>query len=150
MGVYGSNGFLVQGGSKLVSEGAPLQMMNRFVRYHSVQEQANANRSGGTAGLAPGDTIGAINNLAFSVAALTWVGGRAEPVTLGVRRGHHDLSFTLTPAPRERIQSIRWNGTAAQSERIGEWLHQKEIDLASGKEVDLGFSENFHGVEIVV
>jgi predicted metalloprotease with PDZ domain len=104
----------------------------------------------GAAGLAPGDTIGAINNHAFSVAALTWVGGRAEPVTLGVRRGHRDLSFTLTPAPRERLQSIRWNGTAAQSEGIGEWLHQKEIDLASGKEVDLGFYENFHGVEIVV
>lgn len=104
----------------------------------------------GAAGLAPGDTISAINNHAFSVAALSWVGGRAEPVTLGVRRGHRDLSFILTPAPRERIQSIRWKGTAAQSEGIGAWLHQKEIDLASGEEVDLGFYENFHGVEIVV
>jgi C-terminal processing protease CtpA/Prc len=104
----------------------------------------------GAAGLAPGDMIGAINNHAFSVAALTWVGGRSEPVTLGVRRGHRDLSFTLTPTPRERIQSIRWNGSEAQSEGIGEWLHQKELDLAFGEKVDLGFYENFHGVEIVV
>lgn len=104
----------------------------------------------GAAGLAPGDLIGSINNHAFSVAALTWVGGRAEPVTLGVRRGHRDLSFTLTPVPRERIQSIRWNGTSDQGRRIGEWLNQNEIDLASGKDVELGFYENFHGVEIIV
>lgn len=32
----------------------------------------------------------------------------------------------------------------------GEWLHQNGINLASGKEVDLGFYENFHRVEIVV
>lgn len=104
----------------------------------------------GAAGLAPGDRIGAINDHAFSVAALTWVGGRTEPVTLGVRRGHRDLSFTLTPAPRDRIQSIRWRGNATQSARIGEWLHQKESDLALGETVDLDFYENFHGVEIVV
>jgi hypothetical protein len=55
VGVYGSNGLLLQGCSKFVSEGAPFQMMNRFVRYHSVQEQANANWSGGTAGLGCSD-----------------------------------------------------------------------------------------------
>lgn len=104
----------------------------------------------GAAGLAPGDMICAINNHAFSVAALTWVSGRSEPVTLSVRRGHRDLAFTLTPAPRERIQSIRWNGSQAQRDRIVEWLHQKELDLAFGEKVDLGFYENFHGIEIVV
>lgn len=40
--------------------------------------------------------------------------------------------------------------TDAQCAGIREWLGQKEIDLASGKEVDLGFYENFHGVEIVI
>jgi predicted metalloprotease with PDZ domain len=104
----------------------------------------------GAVGLAPGDMICAINNHAFSAAALTWVGGRSEPVTLSVRRGHRDLAFTLTPAPRERIQSIRWKGNQAQTERIVEWLHQKELDLAFGEKVDLDFYENFHGVEIVV
>lgn len=106
--------------------------------------------SAGAAGLAPGDTITAINHHAFSAAALTWVGGRTDPVTLDVRRGHRDVSFRFTPALRERIQHIRWNGTAAQSECIGEWLHQKNIDLAPGKTVDLDFYQNFHGVEILV
>lgn len=104
----------------------------------------------GAAGLAPGDIIMAINNHSFSAAALSWVGRHTDPVTLDVRRGHRDLSITITPAPRERIQSLCWTGTAAQNERIREWLQQNEIDLVSGEEVDLGFYENFHGVEIVV
>lgn len=104
----------------------------------------------GAAGLAPGDIITSINNHAFSVAGLTWVGGHAEPVTLGVRRGHRDLSFALAPAPRERIQSIRWIGNEVQHGRIGAWLHQQKTDLTLGEKIDLGFYENFHGVEIVI
>lgn len=104
----------------------------------------------GAAGLAPGDVISAIDHHAFSAAALTWVGARGETVTLGVLRGHRNLSFTLTPAPRERIQSLRWIGKAAEGDRIRRWLGPKQFDLVEKQEVDLGFYENFHGVEIVV
>ncbi|PCC73010.1 Predicted metalloprotease, contains C-terminal PDZ domain [Nannocystis exedens] len=104
----------------------------------------------GAAGLAPGDVITAIDHHAFSPAALTWVGTHAAPVTLTVQRGHRSLSSTLSPAPRTRIQSLQWAGTAAQAVSIRAWLGPHSFDLAPGKAVDLGFYENFHGIEIVV
>lgn len=104
----------------------------------------------GGAGLAPGDVLVGINGYAFSTAALSWVGSRAETVTLTVQRGHRSLSFTLTPAPRERIESLTWRGTDAQRRRIAAWLGQPEADLVDGQTVDLSFYENFHGVEVVI
>lgn len=104
----------------------------------------------GAAGLAPGDVIATIDDYGFSTAALTWAGGRSTAVTLGVRRGHRVLSFTLTPTPRTVVQSIVWRGSAEERARIAEWLGQREVDLVDGQQVDLGFYENFHGVEIVV
>lgn len=104
----------------------------------------------GGAGLAPGDVLVGIDGYAFSKAALTWVGSRAEPVTLAVQRGHRSLSFTLTPAPRVRIASLTWRGTPAQRQRIAAWLGQPDVDLVDGQAVDLSFYENFHGVEVVV
>ena len=104
----------------------------------------------GAAGLAPGDTITAVDDYAFSPAALTWVGGQSRPVTLSVQRGHRSLSFRLTPAPRDRILSLRWSGTAAQADSIRGWLGPTSFDLSPGKDVDLGFYENFHDIEIVV
>lgn len=106
--------------------------------------------AGGGAGLAPGDVLVGIDGFAFSTAALTWVGSRAAPVTLTVLRGHRTLSFTLTPAPRVRIASLTWRGTPAQRQRIAAWLGQPEVDLVDGQPIDLGFYENFHGVEVVV
>ena len=47
VGVYGSTGLKLQTGSKLISEGSPLNL-NRFVRYNAVQEQANSYWTGGT------------------------------------------------------------------------------------------------------
>jgi hypothetical protein len=44
--VYGDTGFKMQAGSKLISEGTPI-VMNRFMRYHVVQEQINNNWTGG-------------------------------------------------------------------------------------------------------
>jgi predicted metalloprotease with PDZ domain len=104
----------------------------------------------GGAGLAPGDVLTGIQKYAFSPAALTWVGSRAEPVTLTVLRGHRGLSFTLTPTPRVRIASLTWRGTPAQRQRIAAWLGQPDVDLVEGQPIDLSFYENFHGVEVVV
>lgn len=104
----------------------------------------------GGAGLASGDVLVGIQGYAFSPAALTWVGSRAEPVTLTVVRGHRSLSFTLTPAPRVRIASLTWRGTPAQRQRIAAWLGQPDVDLVDGQPIDLSFYENLHGVEVVV
>lgn len=104
----------------------------------------------GGAGLAPGDVLVGIDGYAFSTAALSWVGSRAESVTLSVLRGHRSLSFDLTPAPRDRIATLTWRGTPAQRQRIAAWLGPSEVDLVNGKAVDLSFYENFHGVEVTV
>ncbi|HEY4243284.1 MAG TPA: hypothetical protein VGM88_25905 [Kofleriaceae bacterium] len=104
----------------------------------------------GAAGLAPGDVITGIDGFAFSAAALTWAGSRAAAVTLAVQRGHRALSFTLTPSPSERIQALRWAGSDADAARIRGWLGQDPIDLAAGRDLDLSFYENFHGIEVVV
>lgn len=104
----------------------------------------------GRVGLAPGDVITAIDDYAFSAAALSWAGRRSAQVTLTVQRGHRLLSFALAPAPHDRIQSLRWTGNASAAALLRAWLGQPNLDLDDGRDVDLSFYENFHGIEIVV
>jgi predicted metalloprotease with PDZ domain len=101
----------------------------------------------GRAGLAPGDAITGINGFAFSVAALSWVAGRSDEVTLSVQRGHRQLEFRMAPAPREQITSLRWAGTGQQLSLLTGWLGQ-EIEWVEGHAIDLGFYANFHGIEV--
>lgn len=104
----------------------------------------------GAAGLAPGDVLTGINGFAFSTAALRWVAGRTEPVTLQFQRGHTARAATLTPSPRARITGLRWAGTEAQRARIAAWLGQQTVDLEPGQDIDLSFYENFHGIEVTL
>lgn len=74
---------------------------------------------------------------------------RAEPVCLGVLRGHRALDFTMTPRRRQRFVRLRWRGSAAQARLLQGWLEQP-FDLAEGQAFELSFYENFHGIETVL
>ena len=103
----------------------------------------------GASGLAAGDVIIAVNGFPYTQAALSWAAGHTEPVTLEVRRGHRQLSFTVVPAPQRKIGGLVWDGDAAQAARIGAWL-ESHFDPAPGQRFATDFYENFHGIETVI
>ena len=69
---------------------------------------------------------------------------------LEATRGQRALSFTLTPAVRKEISSLRWAGTDAHADRIRTWLRRDDFRPAADQCISLDFYENFHGVETVV
>jgi len=104
----------------------------------------------GRSGIAPDDVLTRVNGFPFSMKALAWVARRAEPVTLDVLRGQRTLTFSLTPAERRQIGALVWEGTDEQAQRIRRWLNRSDFQPLHGQQFNLGFYENFHGIETVV
>lgn len=104
----------------------------------------------GQAGIAPGDIIISINHFAFSTRALKWVANQASPVELCVRRGHRELTMTLTPKPIERLVKLHWQGTEDQCRHIQQWLDDDSFSPEAGSIFTLNFYENFHGIETLI
>ena len=103
----------------------------------------------GRSGLAPADVITGVNGFAYTPAALAWAAGREAAVTLDVTRGQRRLSFTMTPALRQKIAKLTWEGDERQAQRLYAWLGRR-FDLTRGRVFEVGFYENFHGIETVM
>lgn len=104
----------------------------------------------GQSGIAPEDVLTGVNGYAFSSQALQWAATHSAAVTLQVLRGHRMLSFSITPAKRQKIQTLIWEGDKAQAERIATWLGRKDFNPGKGQIFKLDFYENFHGIEAVL
>lgn len=100
----------------------------------------------GQSGLAPGDVLTAIDGFSLTKAGLQWAATHAEPVTLGVLRGHRALEFRVVPGQREAIRELIWRGDDEQRRRLYEWFG-REFELEDGQVFSLEFYENFHGIE---
>ena len=103
----------------------------------------------GISGLAPGDVITTINGYARTDDGLRWAAGHDQPVTLGVIRGHRELTFTVTPISREVITDLIWRGDEAQAAWLEKWFDLPFV-FKRGQVIPLDFYENFHGVEMVL
>ncbi|MGJ7032992.1 hypothetical protein [Niabella hirudinis] len=104
----------------------------------------------GQAGMAPNDVIQTINGFAFSLKGLEWAASQTAAVELEVLRGHRKLSFQVTPAAFRKMNYLVWKGTAAQAEKINQWLDTAAFKPAAGQRFDLDFYDNFHGIEQMV
>ena len=68
----------------------------------------------------------------------------------GIRRGHRELSFTLSPQPIKRLEKLEWKGTDEQARVLQQWLHHEDFHPVTGQIFELDFYENFHGVETLI
>lgn len=104
----------------------------------------------GKVGIAPADIITSINGFAFSPAALKWAANQSLPITLGIRRGHRELTFTLTPCAIKRLNNLVWHGNELQAQCIRDWLIDETFNPSQGDNFPLDFYENFHGIETLI
>lgn len=104
----------------------------------------------GEVGIAPADIIQSINGFAYTAASLKWAASQNDPVTIGILRGHRELTFTLIPKPIKRLTQLKWEGSESQSEKIAHWLHDPNFKPRQGEIFTLDFYENFHGIETLI
>jgi predicted metalloprotease with PDZ domain len=133
-----------------VITGQPLQLGLVFLNdgaptIDDVLDDSPAGRSG----IAPGDVIKGVNGFAYTSSGLKWAAGQRGEVTLEVARGHRRLSFEMKPEPREKITGLVWRGKERQAQLMRAWLGPG-FDATRERSIDLGFYENFHGIETVL
>lgn len=104
----------------------------------------------GGSGIAPGDVLTQINGYQYSLCALDSLSCAGQKLTLGIQRGHRNLSFEVTPGQRTKIRHLIWKGSDNQIEIISSWLDGQSFEPKQDEVIPLDFYENFHGIESLV
>lgn len=102
------------------------------------------------AGLQADDVLLKVAGFPFELTALKWVLAHEERVSFEVQRGHRFVTLDVPVERRNRVASLKWQGTDDQLRLLAAWFQQPELSLHPGERLALSSHENFHGIKTVL